>query len=189
MIKFIGIYFILIISSLPIEGVTAQTVCYSSINNGDTLIFKNLPAINIVGKRIFRSKSQRKKYQRLERDVKIVYPYSKLAGNLLASYEDILSYTILKKDRRIIFKKIESELILVYGDNIKSLNRRQGRILIKLIDRETSKSSYNILSEFRGDIAAFMWQSISRIFGHNLKEEYNPEQGDDKIIEGIIVTI
>ena len=189
MMRFFVIYFTWIMVSFQIIEVNAQTVCYSTVVNGDTLIIQNLPAVNIVGDRVFRSEKEKGKYRRLERDVRIVYPYARLVGNLLISYEDILSQTRTKKDRKIIFKNIEKELISTYGKDIKSLNSRQGRILIKLIDRETSKSSYDILSEFRGDFAAFMWQSISRIFGHNLKSKYNPDSKYDRMIEDIVITI
>ncbi len=187
--KFISICCIWTMMSFQIVEVTAQTVCYSTIINGDTLIVQNLPVIKIIGERIFRSEAEKNKYRKLERDIRIVYPYAILTAKLLASYEGILSQTVERKDRKVIFKKIEKELIATYGGDVKKLTKRQGRILIKLVDRETSKSSYEILTEFRGEVTAFVWQSISRIFGHDLKSRYNPKYGDDRIIESVIAII
>ena len=75
-----------------------------------------------------------------------------------------------------------------YKDELKKLTITQGRILIKLIDRETNNTSYYIIKEYRGSFSAFFWQSIARIFGENLKAEYNPED-EDKLIEDIVIRI
>ena len=100
----------------------------------------------------------------------------------------ILEFLDTKK-KRIIFSKIEKALITRYGYSIKKLTKRQGRILIKLVDRETNRTSYNIIRDFRNIFNAGFWQLTARIFGHNLKSVYNPQKGEDRLIEFIIVKI
>jgi len=88
-----------------------------------------------------------------------------------------------KKNR--LLKECERKLIAEFESDIKNLTYSQGQILLKLIDRESGKTSYEILKQFRGSTTAFMWQSVARLFGNNLKSEYDPEK-DDKQIESIV---
>ena len=73
-----------------------------------------------------------------------------------------------------------------YGYTIKKLRRSEGRILIKLVDRETDRTSFQVIKEFRNIFSAGFWQLTARVFGHNLLSEYNPNDGEDRIIENII---
>ena len=88
--------------------------------------------------------------------------------------------------KRSIFSKIEDDLISEYGYSVKKLKRSQGRILIKLVDRETDRTSFQVIKEFRNIFSAGFWQLTARVFGHNLLSEYNPNDGEDRIIENII---
>ena len=88
--------------------------------------------------------------------------------------------------KRKIFSKIEYDLISKYGYSIKRLKKRQGRILIKLIDRETGKTSYDIIKDFRNVFSAGFWQLTAKIFGHDLQAIYNRNKGEDIMIEYII---
>ena len=91
----------------------------------------------------------------------------------------------LNKNKSLDFK-IEEELISDYGYSIKKLTKSQGRILIRLVDRETSKTSYNVIKDFRNIVSASFWQLTARVFGHNLRSIYNPEKGEDRMIEYFI---
>ena len=82
-------------------------------------------------------------------------------------------------------KNVETALKDQYGAELKRLSISQGKVLLKLIDRQTGKTSYELIKEMRGSFSVGMWQGIARIFGHNLKSEYDA-QGDDKMIEHII---
>jgi hypothetical protein len=87
-------------------------------------------------------------------------------------------------------EKAEEELKAEFEDDIRNMTLNQGRILIKLIDRETGNSSYDLVKDLRGTFQAFFWQSIARIFSTNLKESFNPNANkEDKMIEDIIETI
>lgn len=155
----------------------------------DTVPVVNLPVFRIMDVRNFKSKKEEKSYYRLKRDVMKVYPYAKLAGEKLRLYNDTLVKISSEKMRKKYLKKIEKELKEEFTDDLENMGVNQGRILIRLIDRETGNTSYHLIEELRGAFSAFFWQSMARIFGHNLKSRYNPREGEDKIIEEIVLLI
>ncbi len=158
------------------------------IVKGDTLPSFNLQEITVVPQFEFKSKKQKKKYTRLVRYVKKVYPYAKLANEKLKKLYSEIDSIDEKKVVKQHIKQVDRELREEYGDELKKLTITQGRILIKLIDRETGNTSYELIKELRGGFSAFMWQSLARLFGENLKSEYDPEE-DDKMIEHIVLMI
>lgn len=85
-------------------------------------------------------------------------------------------------------KQVEQELLVEFEDDLKQLTITQGRILIKLVDRETGSTSYELVKELRGTFSAFFWQTLARLFGSNLKSVYDP-YGEDRLIEEIIFLI
>ena len=143
----------------------------------------------------FKSKKERKRYNKLERDVIRVFPYAVLIGRLLQEYSAVLdditelSFFKRRKEKKKVFTAIEGQLITTYGKQVRRLTKNQGRILIKLVDRETNFTSHQIIKDFRGFFIAGFWQLTARLFGHNLKSNYNPEIGEDKLIEHILNTM
>ena len=135
--------------------------------------------------RTFRSKADLRKYLNLAKKVKKVYPIAKTASLMVQYYEASFQKIENEKDRKKYVKEIEKKLIAEYTPEMKSMTTSEGRILIKLIDRETSHTSYQLIKELRGGLQAFFWQGVARIFGHNLKDNYDPEE-EDKMIEMII---
>ena len=129
-----------------------------------------------------------RKHSRLIHNVKRAYPYAKLAGIKLREYEVVLKNASSDKERRQLMKQAERELKDEFEDDLKNLTFKQGIILIKLVDRETGDSSYELVQELRGKFVAFFWQTFARLFGYNLKVKYDPE-GEDKEIEDIVVMI
>jgi hypothetical protein len=93
--------------------------------------------------------------------------------------------TASRRDRRVYIRKAEDELMKIYGPQIKNMSISEGRILIKLIDRETHATSYDLIDNVKGSVPAFFWQGVARIFGNNLKSHYDPN-GEDRQIEQII---
>ena len=142
-----------------------------------------------------KDKNSKKRYYRLERDVRKVYPYAKKTSELLVEYSSIIdsleqySGVIRYYKKRQIFSKIEDELLVKYGHSLKKMKRRQGRILIRLIDRETGRTSYNIIKDFRNVFSAGFWQLTASLFGHDLRSVYNENKGEDVFIEYIIKKI
>ena len=137
-------------------------------------------------------KKSKRRYYRLEKDVRKVYPYAKKTSELMVEYSSIIDnleqYSGITRyfKKRQIFSRIENELISEYGHSIKKLKKRQGRILIRLVDRETGQTSYDIIKDFRNLFSAGFWQLTARIFGHDLRSVYNENKGEDVFIEHII---
>lgn len=154
----------------------------------DTIPMITLPSVVIVSESEFRSKKESYKYRKLKRDVKKVYPYAKLARQKLEKYESELAGIDKKRDRKKTMKKVEKELKEEYGDELKNLTISQGQILLKLIDRETGQTSYELVKELRGVLSAFFWQTMAGLVGSSLKVEYDPN-GADADIEHIVIMI
>ncbi len=154
----------------------------------DTVAVIDLQPVLIMAPRVFTSRSEEMRYYRLVQNVKRAYPYAHLAGRKLREYEVFLSAMESESERRRALRDIEKEILDQFEDDLKSLTRTQGLILIKLIDRETSHTSYDILRDFRGLVSAVFWQSLARIFGYNLRTQYDPN-GEDRLIEEIVLMI
>lgn len=184
-----NIIIIAILSFLITSGAYAQSekhmVLYARVVDGDTVPIVPLKQVTIVSLRIIDSKRDARRYSKLVRNVKKVYPYAKLAGIKLREYEELLLAAANDKERRQLMKQAEEELKEEYEDDLRKMTFSQGRILIKLVDRETGNSSYELVQELRGNFMAFFWQTFARIFGYDLKVRYDPE-GEDKEIENIV---
>lgn len=187
--KFIYILSFLIIASY--HGFSQETdriVVFARIIDGDTVPIIKLPEINVYSFKIIKSKRKARKLSRLIKNVKKVYPYAKLAGIKLQEYNEIFLTMSSEKEKRKLMRQVEKELKDEFGDELRNLTFSQGKILIKLIDRETGNSSFELVQELRGKFIAFFWQTFARIFGYNLKIKYDPE-GEDRNIEIIVLMI
>ncbi len=160
---------------------------YATIINGDTVPMVYLKPISVVGKRTWKSRRDMMRYTRLQRDVRKVYPYAKRAGVILQELDYELALMEKGKDRRKHAEALEEKLKAQFEGDIRDMTVRQGKILIKLIDRETERTCYNVVKELRGDFSAFFWQGIARLFGSSLKYEYDVQEERD--IENIIRNI
>ena len=174
-------------NSLVAQNLEGEVVLARIIDN-DTIITIDLPEYRHNAKLPRKLKKRAKRHSKLVRNVKKVYPYAKLAGIKLNEYEDILKNAENENERKKLMKIAEKELKDEFEDDLKKLTFSQGLILIKLVDRETGNSSYALVQELRGNFVAFFWQTFARMFGYNLKTEYDPE-GEDKEIEEIVVMI
>ena len=158
------------------------------IVDGDTLICMTLPPYVVFPEKEFKTNREYVQYTRLMHNVKKVYPYAKLAGEKLTSFAPILDTLTTKKERDKYFDIIEDELWAEYGNTLKKFSMSQGAILIKLVDRECQRSSYDVLKDFRGGFSAFFYQTFARIWGFNLKTKYD-SKGADADIEDIVIRI
>lgn len=164
-------------------------VSYYINAQGDTVLVINLHPVNVSEKRTFSSKREERKWSRLKRDVAKVYPYSKIAGKKLKEYNDKMKGLTPAQQKKMM-RQAEKELVEEFEDDLRNMTLNQGRILIKLIDRETGNTSYTLVKELRGTFQAFFWQSLARIFSVNLKTPYNPQGNpEDRMIEDIIISI
>ena len=118
-------------------------------------------------------------------NLKKVYPYALMVRSRLDSINRELVTMPEDRQRKKYLRQVEKGLFGEYEDDVRDMTITQGRLLIKLIDRETLNTSYDLIRQYRGTFSAAFWQSIARIFGTNLKEEYDP-YGKDAIIEIIL---
>jgi len=145
-----------------------------------------LADVTIKTTRIFRTPEARFQYDRLRYNVLKVLPYAKFARNRYTKLNQDLAVTTNKREQRSLVKACDKEIKDMFNREVKNMSIYQGEILIKLIDRETGKSTYDLVRELRGGVTAFLYQSIARVSGHNLKHQYNAQEERD--IEAIIQT-
>ena len=159
-------------------------------STGDTLAMIVFNPITIYPRERFRNKAEEKQYWKTVRDVKKTLPYAKLIGStLLETYEYIDTYQT-QKQKQAYLKRFEKELFEQYKPQMKKLTKNQGKLLIKLINRETNQSSYSILKAFLGTFRAGFWQTFSKFFGASLKQGYHPTKNkQDAMIERICIQI
>lgn len=151
-----------------------------AVYKGDTIDHYQITPIYIFDKPI-----DLRRYQRLVAAVKKVYPLAQVAQAKMEEAEEHL-LTLDKQSQKEYIKKCYKEILDEYTPVAKRMTRTQGKVLIKLIDRQTEYTAFEIIKEFRGGFIASFWQGIGKIFGHDLKAEYDKEK-DDKLLEQIIV--
>jgi hypothetical protein len=156
--------------------------------NGITMPEVEIKEVTVYAHPLFPRKSDFRKYERLVFNLKKVYPYAIVVRNRLSRVDAEMKNIDNENDRKEYLKKVEKDVFAEYEGAVRDMTITQGRLLIKLIDRETQKTSYTLIKDYRGKVAAAFWQGIARIFGTNLKEEYDP-YGEDALIESIILEI
>ncbi|MBK8362482.1 MAG: DUF4294 domain-containing protein [Bacteroidetes bacterium] len=127
-------------------------------------------------------------YYRLRFNVIKVYPYARLAAVKLNEMNSKMSTMKTDREKRKYRKGVEEQVRKDFEDQLKKLSVNQGKVLIKLIDRETGHSSYELIKDLKGSMNAFFAQGMAKLFGHDLKGKYDPI-GDDKTIESIVQQI
>ncbi|SDD68581.1 protein of unknown function [Mucilaginibacter pineti] len=152
--------------------------------DGELIPWVVCPEVKIRDSRIFASDADRDNYRRLRYNVFKVLPYARFAGNRYRQLQRDLALTADKKKQKELVNTCETEIKTLFNKEIKNLSINQGEVLIKLIDRESGTTSYAMVKDLKGGFKAFMFQSVASIFGHNLKETYDPEEQKD--IEAIL---
>ncbi len=184
----IYIVFLLIFTlGLRAQEKDTSDITFGFIEGNDTIIHKELKQV-IVFPNHKLTKKQQRKYSRLAAKVKKVYPLAVEARELIKEYEPKYYALKDKRDRKKLMKNIEKELFSKHKEELKKWSISDGKILLKLINRETERTPYSLIKDFRGDISAVFWQGIARIFSNNLKDGYNPDN-EDWMIEEIVTLI
>jgi len=156
--------------------------------NGESLPEIELEEAVIKGKKVKGGRYYVWRYDRLVYNVKKVYPYSIVIRDMLDEVNRNLANYPDEKKRKEYLKKVEKDAFRDYEDDMRRMSITQGRILIKLVDRETQNTSYELIKQYRSGVTATFWQGIARVFGTNLKDKYDPD-GEDFMIELIIYEI
>jgi hypothetical protein len=168
--------------------VEPPVVARAVVEGSDTLPILELPEVRVYERRDFEYLYLKRRYRRMIRNVKRAYPYAQIAGVRLKELDDHLVTLKSEKEQREYINQAEKEIMQEFESEVRKLTVTQGIILVKLIDRETGRTSYQVIKELKGGITAFFWQGIARIFGNNLKTEYDPVN-DDRILEDIVLGI
>ena len=176
--------------SNPSEPITG-TVVYGRIEeNGDTTLIVYLPEVDIDLMQRYLQITDTRQGRRLASNVKKVFPYAKLAGAKMHEYDSILANVSDKSERNRLMRQAEKEITDQYTEELKNLTITQGLILVRLIDRETGSTTYQVVQELRGKVRAFFYQGFARLWGYNLKTEYDPHNNpEDDEIETIMVLL
>ena len=156
------------------------------IDNGDTVYVDNLPAAHVY-QRLPRQKGREwRQYYRLVHNFSKVYPYALVARHLVEEVDSTIVADNLKRGKREKYiSRMQKELFEVFEQPMRNLTVSQGALLMRLIDREVGKSSFNIIKDYKNGMAAGFWQGIAKLFGTDLKKPYDPE-GEDKPTEELV---
>ena len=181
------------ISSLPLNPevkVKAYTGHYHFVDEyGDTVRMTYIRDIVVYPPLKFKNKKQEEFYWRTVRDVRKTLPYAKLAfATLCETYEYILTIPDEKKREKHL-KQLEKDIFEQYKPVVKTMTKSQGKVLLKLINRETDQSSFSIVKAFLGSFRAGFWQTFGRFFGMNMKAGFHPEKNDEDAIIDRIATL
>ena len=182
---------LLSLASTELRAQLAQNrkVRFGIVVEGDTLPYYHLNEIKVVSSASLLSDEEIRKNQKLIRNVKKMLPYAKIGKQRLDELEKRIA-DLPKKQRKAAIKEAEKELLADFSDELKDCTISQGKVLLKLIDRETGRSSYLLVDELRGKLRAGFYQTFARLFGYNLKARYDPKNNkEDNLIERIVLSV
>lgn len=144
-----------------------------------------MPALPKYAPLTFKNDRERAEYNRLVYNVKKVLPWAKLAKLTIIETVEVLDQLPDKRSRDAHIKEVERGLKAQYGPALKKLTRSQGRLLIKLVNRECNQTGYAIAKAFIGPFKANLYQGIAVLFGNSLNKKYDPD-GDDRYTERVV---
>lgn len=175
----------------PSLKIKAYTGFYRFVDEyGDTVRMTIIKDVVVYPPMKFKNKKQEEFYWRTVRDVRKTLPYAKLAFSTLCETYEYIQTIPDQKQREKHLKQLESDIFEQYKPVVKNMTKGQGKILLKLINRETDQSSYSIVKAFLGTFRAGFWQTFGRFFGMNMKSGFKPDKNDeDAIIERIATLI
>lgn len=147
---------------------------YLTEYQGELIPWTVTQEVKIVDVRIFKTEADRQAYYRLRYNVLKVLPYARFANDRYQQLQRDLALTGDKKKQKELVNACETQIKDLFNREVKNLTISQGEILIKLISRETGNTTFDLAKDLKGGLHAFMYQSVARLFGHNLKEQYDP---------------
>lgn len=155
------------------------------ITGEDTIPMYVLPDVLVEATMSAKTRRESARIDKLTRNVLKVFPYALTTAKLLDQYDHDLASIQRERDKELYLKLAEAELKAEFSEELKGMTQSQGRLLIKLIDRETGQTSYDLVKRLRGSFEAWVWQGVAKLFGNDLKSDYDP-YGDDALVESIV---
>lgn len=177
------------ITKSEIKKAASEHVVFATVLDGDTIPLFYLRPVNVYASGMLLTAKEIKKNAKLIRNVRLMLPYAREAKRRLDALEVEIA-NLPKKQRKAAIKKAEQQLKDDYKDRLSKYTFSQGLVLIKLIDRETSRTAYSLVGDLRGSFRAGLYQALARLFGYNLKTKFDPKNDKkDELIERIVVSI
>ena len=166
-----------------------KILSYATILDGDTIPLVHLKPVHIVRKWALLSEKEIRKNQKLIRNVKKVLPYAKEARKRLQELDKELAGMNPKKRKEYV-KQVEQEVLDDFRDDLENLTFSQGKVLLKLVDRETGNTSYTLVADLRGKFRASFYNTFAKMFGFNMKERYDPKHNkEDELLERVVRSV
>ena len=162
-----------------------QLLSFASVLDGDTVPLVKLKTVKVMAKWSLLTEKEIRKNQRLIRNVKKTLPYAKEARRRLQELEKEMA-GMTSKRRSEYIKQVEQDLLAEFRDDLENLTFSQGKVLLKLVDRETGSNSYTLVADLRGKFRASFYNTFARMFGFNMKERFDPKHNkDDELLERV----
>ncbi len=155
---------------------------------GDTIQYMELQNVYVYPEPTFKNKRQQQAYTRLVRNVKKVLPIAKEVRQMLIETAEYVETLPTKRERDEHLKRVEASIVAEYKPKMKKLTFAQGKLLIKLVDRECNSTAYEAIQAFIGPVRAGMWQAFAWMFGASLKKGYDPD-GVDRLTERVVLQV
>ncbi len=196
-LKYHIVILLFLLTSVLSKNLLAQQGAYDTLKvgayitpEGDTIGQSYLPPVLVYGRMTKHWRNYWADWTRLRNAVYVTYPYAKAAGRIMNQINAKLVNVADRSKRRAIIKQHEKELKKEFTDKLTQLSVYQGKVLMKLINRETGNNCYEIIDEYKGFVSAAFWQTIAIFFGSNLKQSYEPTGKDldmEKIVKDVEV--
>lgn len=158
------------------------------IYEGDTIPCGRIPTVYIFKPLKFKNKREQMEYYKLVRNVKKVYPIAREINKTIIETYEYLQTLPNEKARQRHIKRVEKGLKEQYTLRMKKLSFAQGKLLIKLVDRQSNQTSFELVKAFMGPFKAGFYQTFAALFGASLKKEYDPE-GEDRLTERVVLLV
>ena len=170
------------------EPVLSPTVKVGKVLvDGDSIQYMEMSNVYVYPEPTFKNKRQQQAYTRLVKNVKKVLPIAKEVRQILIETAEFTE-TLPPKERDAHLKKVEADIVREYKPRMKKLTFSQGKLLIKLVDRECHSTAYEAMQAFIGPVRSGMWQAFAWMFGASLKKGYDPE-GVDRLTERVVLMV
>ncbi len=156
--------------------------------DGDSIQYMEMSNVYVYPEPTFKSKRQQQSYMRLVKNVKKVLPIAKQVRQMLIETAEYLETLPTKKEKEEHMKRVEAAIVAEYKPQMKKLTFSQGKLLIKLVDRECNSTAYEAMQAFIGPVRSGMWQAFAWMFGASLKKGYNPD-GVDRLTERVVLMV
>ena len=155
--------------------------------DGDSIQYMELSNVYVYPEPTFKNKRQQQSYMRLVKNVKMVLPIAKEVRQIIIETAEFTE-TLPPEERKAHLKRVEAAIVKDYKPRMKKLTFSQGKLLIKLIDRECNSTAYEAMQAFIGPVRSGMWQAFAWMFGASLKKGYDPD-GVDRLTERVVLMV